>query len=254
MPLLNDPNHAGMIAMMGRLRPLVADSAAFIVVTAHWEEYRVTLSGGPNPGMLYDYYGFPPETYEICYPAPGTPDLAAEAQEMLAAAGIDAGLDTERGYDHGTFVPMIMLREEADIPVLQVSLLASLDPALHMAAGRALAGLMRPGVTMIGSGLSFHNMDAFRARSGEGADQAKAFDDWLNDTLLGADTKEADRAAALSNWAEAPGARFSHPREEHLLPLHVCCGAASAAGLQGENIFREDMFGYAVSGFRWAAS
>lgn len=254
MPLMGDPRHAAMTAMLRGLEPETAGNAAIVVVTAHWEGQVVEFSGAARPGMLFDYYGFPPETYEYVYPAPGAPDLAARAVDLLATAGIDGRIDNARGYDHGTFVPMMLIRPDADVPVLQMSLLASLDPAAHIAVGRALAPLLADGVTMIGSGLSFHNLRALIQGQpiSDGADAA--FDDWLNDTLLGDDLDGAARTDALSDWSAAPGARACHPREEHLLPLHVSYGAASGAGLTGESIFRERLMGFMTSGFRWAAA
>lgn len=252
LPLMGDDSHQAIIALMRGMADQVAGSRAIVVVTAHWEAPVVHLSGAAEPPLLFDYYGFPPETYAYRYPAPGAPDLARQAGELLAAAGIASQIDTERGYDHGTFVPMMLIRPAADIPILQVSLLASLDPALHIALGRALSPLLQQDITVIGSGLSFHNLGAMMGRQTMTGSEDEAFDTWLNDTLI--DLPETKRATNLINWTDAPGARFCHPREEHLLPLHVCYGAASAAGFAPENIFREKLMGFQVSGFRWTAS
>lgn len=249
LPLMGDAGHAGMVALYHELAGAIAGSPAVVVVTAHWEAEHTMFSGAARPGMLFDYYGFPPETYTYSYPAPGAPALAERATGLLKAAGVEAGIDDERGYDHGTFVPMMLLRPEADVPVLQMSLLKSLDATQHIAVGRALAPLLADGIVIIGSGMSFHNLGAFLGgrRIPENAD--RHFDDWLNDVLVGSGHDADARAQRLANWVEAPGARACHPREEHLLPLHVCFGAASAAGVTAGNIFREPLMGYMTSGF-----
>ncbi|MEQ8664200.1 MAG: class III extradiol ring-cleavage dioxygenase [Rhodospirillales bacterium] len=255
LPLMGDPGHAGVTAMMRGIGPALADCTAAIVVTAHWEAPQVSFSGGAHPDLVFDYYGFPPETYDYTYPAPGAPDLARTVAAHLADAGIDSDLDAERGYDHGTFVPMMLMRPDADLPILQMSLLASLDPAGHIAVGKALAPVLDAGVALIGSGLSFHNLRALlRGESVPEGDDV-AFDDWLNETLSGPDLDGATREQRMTDWEAAPGARSCHPREEHLLPLHVCFGAAQAAGREtATNIFRDDLMGYRTSGFRWPAA
>src|SRR4051794_33614855 len=111
---------------------------ALLVVSAHWEETVPTVMTSPQPPMLYDYYGFPPESYTITWPAPGDPALAAEVGALLAVAGFAPGSDAERGYDHGTFVPLKLAYPAADIPVVQLSLIAGLEPQRHIELGRAL--------------------------------------------------------------------------------------------------------------------
>ena len=252
LPLMGHPGHQNMIDMLRNLEPQVTDSRAIAVVTAHWEAEIVGLSGAQQPTMLFDYYSFPAETYAYDYPAPGTPDLAEKARDLLAGAGIKSGIDKERGFDHGTFVPMMLIRPAADIPILQISLLSSLDPQAHVAIGKALSPLLNQGVTIIGSGLSFHNLGVMLSGEPKSATEDEIFDDWLNDTLVGANQSEEQRATRLVHWNAAPGAQFCHPREEHLLPLHVCYGAAAAVGLVGENIYCEKLLGFMTSGFRWS--
>src|SRR5690606_22687549 len=130
-------------------------------ISAHWEQEVATLMSASHPEMLYDYSGFPPQTYEIKWPAPGDPQLAGEVQSLLAEAGIPSELDAQRGFDHGTFVPLALSYPQADIPTLQLSLLAGLDPAEHLRLGRALAPLRDEGVLILGSGMSYHNMRGF---------------------------------------------------------------------------------------------
>jgi aromatic ring-opening dioxygenase catalytic subunit (LigB family) len=193
---------------------------AVLIITAHWEERAFTLGSSPAPGMVYDYGGFPAHTYSVVYPAPGAPELATRVQGLLQEAGLPVALDSERGYDHGTFVPLAVMYPDAQVPVLQMSLRAGLDPAEHIALGRALAPLRDEDVLIVGSGLSYHNLRNFGAG---GRAPSKAFDVWLQDAMAAA---PAVRAEALVNWESAPAARICHPREEHLLPLMVAVGAA----------------------------
>lgn len=254
LPLMDHDSQQGLITLLRGLERQIARSRAIVVITAHWEAEIVHFSGASQPPLLFDYYNFPPETYDYVYPAPGAPDLAREASALLAAAGIKSVIDPERGFDHGTFVPMMLVRPLADIPILQMSLLASLDPDAHMALGRALAPLLKQDVTIIGSGLSFHNLGALLRGQPMTGSEDDAFDSWLGDTLTSPKRDDVQRARNLSRWSEAPGARFCHPREEHLLPLHVCFGAASAAGLVCDNIFRDRLMGFMTSGFRWTTA
>ncbi|HEY0253025.1 MAG TPA: class III extradiol ring-cleavage dioxygenase [Kofleriaceae bacterium] len=193
---------------------------ALLVISAHWEENVPTVMTSAHPPMLYDYYGFPPESYSLQWPAPGAPQLVARVKELLAAAKFPLGEDPDRGFDHGTFVPLKLAYPEPQIPVLQLSLVTGLDPATHLALGRALAPLRDEGVFIIGSGMSYHNLRAFHPSAEPHATQ---FDNWLKDT---ATRPQAERDAALTSWAKAPSARAVHPREEHLIPLMVVAGAA----------------------------
>jgi aromatic ring-opening dioxygenase catalytic subunit (LigB family) len=216
---------------------------AFLVVTAHWEEARPTASVNPAPGMIFDYYGFPPHTYELKYPAPGAPEVGRGAAELLRGAGMDCDLDSERGYDHGVFVPMLIVDPEARIPVAMLSLQRDLDPAQHIAIGRALAPLRDEGVAIVGSGMSYHDLRHFR--DGDGRDAA-VLDGWLAEAAA---APPAARDEALTHWDEAPSGRACHPREEHLLPLMVTAGAAGAD--VGRRDFHDVIGGKAISGFRF---
>jgi aromatic ring-opening dioxygenase catalytic subunit (LigB family) len=194
---------------------------ALLVISAHWEEPVPTVMSSPAPPMLYDYYGFPPESYTITWPAPGDPVLASRVRSLLTAAGIENAENTERGYDHGTFVPLKLTYPDADIPVVQLSLKRGLDPAEHLAIGRAIAPLRDEGVFIIGSGMTYHNLRAFN-RNAKAV--AASFDAWLRDAAC---RPEKERDAALSAWTRGNDARLAHPREEHLIPLMVIAGAAT---------------------------
>lgn len=198
-----------------------APPKALLVVSAHWEENVPTVMTSEHPPMFYDYYGFPPASYEIQWPAPGAPAVAARVRELLGAAGFTSASNAERGYDHGTFVPLKLTYPDADVPTVQLSLKAGLDPAEHIAIGRALAPLRDEGVFIIGSGMTFHNLRAFRDPRSRAV--AETFDAWLR---AAATAEPAERDRQLASWESAPAARAAHPREEHLLPLMVIAGAA----------------------------
>lgn len=251
MPLLGDINHRELTHFMQSLAADLPRPTAIVVITAHWEEEQVSISNSPAPDMMYDYYGFPPESYEFSYPAPGNPALAKHIQQLLQQQNIDARLDNQRAYDHGTFVPLMLIYPAADIPVVQLSLLASLDPAAHIAIGKALAPLREQGVLIVGSGMSFHNMRAFFSNDPAVRGKSETFDHWLTETLTADTLTNAQREQNLSQWAVAPQGRFCHPREEHLLPLHVCFGAALQAATPARQNFSGLLFNTAISGFIW---
>ncbi|MFO0723052.1 MAG: class III extradiol ring-cleavage dioxygenase [Myxococcota bacterium] len=195
---------------------------AILSVSAHWEAPVPTVMTAAQPPMLYDYYGFPPEAYRLSWPAPGAPEVAARIQELLGKAGIASATDDSRGFDHGTFVPLMLSFPEAKIPTLQLSLRQGLDPEQHLAMGRALAPLREEGVFIVGSGMSFHNMRAF-GDPRRAASLSADFGAWLVETAA---ASPSERERRLGSWSAAPGARLAHPREEHLLPLMVVAGAA----------------------------
>lgn len=195
---------------------------AVLVVSGHWEEKGFAVSSGSNPGMIYDYSGFPDYLYQIKYGAPGSPQLARHVIDLLHSTGIDARPDANRGFDHGTFSLMKPLYPDENIPVVQLSLDARYDPALHLKVGRALAPLRDEGVLIIGSGLSYHNLSAMQGT--EGHRPSRHFDAWLQETLV--HSAFAKRTERLVEWEKAPAARAAHPREDHLIPLMVAVGAA----------------------------
>ena len=223
--MLGDPAHEEMVQSLRSVAANTERPEAIIVVSAHWEERVATITSAANPGIIYDCYGFPPESYEIQYPAPGNPELARRLQSRLRDHGIDAELDADRGFDHGLYIPLKIMYPEADIPCIQLSLLASLDPAAHIALGAAMSDIGSDGILVIGSGFSFHNLKAFFSSDTSQADAGnEAFERWLIDTCSDPGLDESDRAHRLLYWENAPHARYCHPREEHLLPLHVCYG------------------------------
>lgn len=214
---------------------------AILIVSGHWETEGFALTGAEAPTLIYDYYGFPPHTYELGYPAPGDPALAAQAAELLGEAGLPARIDGQRGLDHGVFVPLKVAFPEADIPVVELSVDRNLDPALHIAAGRALAPLRDDNVLILGTGMSFHNMRGYG--DARFTAPSEAFDTWLSDAVAASGDA---RDQALAHWADAPAARLSHPREEHLLPLMVAAGASGAAGTK---LYSDIVLQTRISGF-----
>lgn len=236
----------GMEAYLrGLADSLPAAPKAILVVSGHWEERAFAFTGSEaHPGLIFDYYGFPPETYRLAWPAPGAPWLAELGTELLAAAGLPSAIDPARGFDHGVFIPLKVAFPEAEVPVVQMSLHASLDPALHVAAGEALAPLRDEGVLILGSGMSFHNLRAMG--DPRVAEPSRQFDAWLAEAAA---ARPEERAARLARWAEAPWARLCHPREEHLLPLMVAAGASASPGTHD---YGELVLGGAVSAFRFA--
>lgn len=195
---------------------------AVLVISGHWEAPEFTVSTAEQPGMEYDYYGFPPHTYQLRYPAPGSPELAARVRALLAGAGIVSAEDAQRGFDHGTFVPLELMFPDADVPVVMLSLKSSYAPREHIRAGQALAPLREEGILIIGSGLSYHNMRGFGRD--ESTPVAQAFETYLRHAISQPDTQARDRM--LVDWESGPAARLAHPREDHLLPLMVAAGAA----------------------------
>jgi aromatic ring-opening dioxygenase catalytic subunit (LigB family) len=220
---LGDPKELDQLATYLRgLRALPkTPPRAVLMISAHWEMPVPTVMTHAKPPMLFDYYGFPPESYQLTWPAPGAPELAKRVRALLEAAGQPTAEDAERGFDHGAFVPLKLTWPAADVPTLQLSLKRGLDPATHLAIGRALAPLRDEGVFIIGSGMTFHNMRAFNTPQGRPI--SETFDAWLQRS---ATAPQPERDALLTRWDAAPSARQAHPREEHLLPLMVIAGAA----------------------------
>lgn len=247
LPLLNDAAHQELVNYLQVVPTQIDRPSAIVVVSAHWEAPVPTVTGGANPELIYDYYGFPPESYQISYPAPGDPELAGRIVACLQDAEIPVRKDEARGFDHGVFVPLKLMYPAADIPCVQLSLCHGLDPAIHVAMGRALRALLNDGVLILGSGLSFHNMRAL-VSGGSTDERNEAFENWLADTCASPTLTTVAREQRLINWAQAPHARYCHPREEHLLPLHVCFGAAGEALPQLVSV---PVLGKRTSAFLW---
>lgn len=206
----------------------IGQPAAIVVVTAHFElDDLVGVTADAAPDMIYDFGGFSPELSKIVYPAPGHPQLAAELVDALRAAGLHAEEVTNRGFDHGTWVPLHLMFPQADVPVVQISVDPQRDAAHHFALGQLLSGLGRRNILVIGSGSFTHNLgEAFAAfkrgdRVSQAPDWVIEFSDWMRARL-----REGDLEALLAYRTNAPYAVRNHPTDEHLMPLYVALGAA----------------------------
>ena len=249
LPLMETPGYAGMNAFLRAFPQSIERPDAIVVISAHWEADEIGITAAANPPLLYDYHGFPPETYQYRYPAPGHPALAERMQELLQRADIACRMDSERGLDHGVFVPLLLMYPEADIPCIQVSLSSGLDAEFHIELGRALADLRDDNLLILGSGYSFHNLPALMNKRDNSIDpRNQAFEAWLAQTCSDAELSEAERSARLIDWESAPHARYCHPREEHLLPLHVCFGIG---GGPAATLFQDLVAGFVASAYRW---
>ena len=194
---------------------------AILVASAHWETPAVKLSANSRNTTIHDFYGFPKPLYELRYQAPGAPDLASRTAALLA--GVGASLDTERGIDHGAWVPLMLMYPRADIPVFQLSVQSRASVAHHIALGRALTPLREEGVLILGSGGFVHNLNAIDWNGGPEPDWSSAFADWTHEKLL-----SRDEAALTDYRRRAPFAAKAHPSEEHFMPLLVAFGAGGA--------------------------
>ncbi|WFD35072.1 phospholipase C, partial [Malassezia cuniculi] len=262
MPLMGDPLHAGMTWSMRERVPQILRlqseraPSAVIVVTAHWQEREPAVSSGRKHGLLYDYVGFPPETYQLQYEAPGAPELAKRIHGALGQAGFKPTLDARRGWDHGVFVPFKLINPAADVPIVQMSVLASQDPEEHFRMGRALAAFREENVAIVGSGFaSLHHLpNMFRLMGGErGAlvGRVAAFNRALKEAVVG--QSGAGREAALREWRGFPHAYEMHPRgaAEHFSPLLVCVGAA---GEEQARSFTDEFCGTVVAALALAGA
>jgi aromatic ring-opening dioxygenase catalytic subunit (LigB family) len=249
LPLLGDPNHHQLVDFLRAISTQISRPSAIVVISAHWEHQVVSITSASSPSLIYDYAGFPEESYHIQYPAPGHPQLAQTIFHALQNKGIACNLDDRRGFDHGLFVPLKIMYPEANIPCLQISLLSSLDPQAHIELGQALYGLNEENILVLGSGLSFHNLKAlFSQQAGQRDKQNEAFEDWLVDTCTGTVLSTQQRLQRLVNWTEAPFARYCHPREEHLLPLQVCFGVKQSAA---RLVFDGEIMGKRSTAYLW---
>ncbi|MGK2940291.1 MAG: DODA-type extradiol aromatic ring-opening family dioxygenase [Immundisolibacter sp.] len=220
---------------------------AVLLISGHWEEPTVSINTQAQPPLLFDYYGFPPHTYQLKYPAPGDPALAARVSELLQAGDVPVRAETERGLDHGVFVPFLLIYPQADVPIVQLSLNANLDATAHLVLGALLEPLRDEGILIVGSGMSYHNMRGMTG-GGDPARDSLAFDTWLGEACA---ADPASRPRLLADWERAPSARASHPREEHLLPLMVVAGAAASD--PGRRVFQDRVLGATVSAFAFGS-
>lgn len=261
MPVLGDPGHAEIVHSLKQRVPKIlklgtADAPkAIIVVTAHWSEATPTISSGASHSLYYDYGGFPPQAYTLKYPAPGSPEVANQVAKALETAGFQPRLDSKRGWDHGVFIPFLLINPAANIPIVQLSVLANEDPREHLKMGQALAALRDENIAIVGSGFaSFHNLPLMFSLMGGGdtstvKNRAKAWNKSLTDAVL--EEKVAEREGKLTKWRDFPHAYDMHPRHgaEHFMPLLVCAGAGGETPGKG---YKDDFHGVDIWSYYWA--
>jgi len=219
---------------------------AILILSAHWLTAQPTVSGEIAPATMYDFGGFSPELYALTYPAPGSPDLADRVVKQLTKAGIPSQTHPNRGFDHGSWTPLILAYPDTTVPVVQLSIQPRQGPDFHYQLGQALAPLREAGVLIIGSGAATHNLGAFDAAyEAAPPDWAVEFDDWLTQTIQHHQVEQLLRYREL-----APQAVRNHPSEEHLLPLFVALGA----GGPGQQIHQGFTYGaFSMAAFQFGA-
>lgn len=213
---------------------------AVLIVSAHWEEAPLTMGATTTVPLFYDFWGFPQHYYDVTYPAPGAPALAADVKAMLASPEHPVHHDEMRGLDHGAYVPLKEMYPEADVPVLQISM-PTLDPATLFDVGRRLSPLRDQGVLIVGSGFSTHNLREMRMDQPAYAPPpawSREFDDWLGAAIAAG---EIDDLMDFQN--KAPAAFLAHPRTEHFAPLFVTLGAVAATAPAGDTVVDGFWFG-----------
>ncbi|KAL7791855.1 Extradiol ring-cleavage dioxygenase, class III enzyme, subunit B [Trichoderma ceciliae] len=265
LPILGDPSHKDLIYSLKNRVPKILklgtpqQPRAIVLVTAHWSTDKPTISSEASHELYYDYYNFPSEAYSLKYPAPGHPEIAREVKLVLEEQGLEPVLDGKRGWDHGVFIPMLLANPEANVPIVQVSVLESEDPDEHLRMGAALSKLRRNNIAVIGSGFaSVHNFQVYHElRSGSPAkvkqwtDKVSQWNGALTEAV-GAESKE-ERWRRVAGWRELPHANEMHPprRGEHFMPLIVCAGAA----LEGEkaSVYEDKYMGSGINTYYWGA-
>jgi len=248
LPILGDSSHEKMIEFMKNLPKQIKKPDMIIVISAHWEEDIATIQSGSEPDLKYDYYGFPDAAYKIKYPCQGNSVLASKIARLFRKNNIECRLDENRPYDHGSYIPLKLMYPKADIPVLQISLNHNLDSLTHLNMGKALRPLLEENILIIGSGFSFHNMREFDFKG-------KIIENPLNNVfqdklieMCCSEKNEEKKWEYFVNWENISGARYCHPREEHLLPLFVCAGLSKGVGTK---VFDDYILGKRATAFFW---
>lgn len=265
MPALGDETHRDIVRSLKNRVPQIlklgtpSQPRAIVLVTAHWQTHKPTVSSIAKPSLIYDYYGFPDEAYKLKYPAAGDPEVARQVRDALEAEGLEAELDETRGWDHGVFIPMMLVHPRADVPIVQMSVLRSEDPVAHLRVGAALARLRADNVAIVGSGFaSWHNLGTMRTlMQGSGPAVARLREQsrqWGRalDGAVAARDREA-RRRALGAWRQLPHADAMHPpgRGEHFMPLLVCAGAAADGERAGSYV--DGFLGMDIWTWYWGA-
>lgn len=249
LPILGEPSHNEMVTFLKKTAQEIKKPDAIIVISAHWEEKLPTIVSSKSPSLLYDYYGFPSESYDIKYQTPDNTELANRIKNVFESSNMPIALDENRGLDHGVFIPMMLMYPEADIPVTQISLVKGLDPLTHISIGKVLNKLSHENILIIGSGFSFHNLREFDWDGKAVPDEKNnSFQDWLIEICVSTKYSQQESEKRLIEWGKAPNANYCHPREEHLIPLHVCFGTSEK---KGKLIFDNYILGKRAVAISW---
>ena len=198
---------------------------AILIASAHWETNLPMLTGSAKPETVHDFYNFPEALYRLRYPAPGAPEVAQRAQQLLKDAGFTAGIDGCRGLDHGAWSPLLYMYPKHDIPVVQISVQPGLGPRHHVELGKAVRKLADEGVLIIGSGHMTHNLRDWGRGAKEPQPYAREFQEWVKQKL-----EEKDIDSLVEYRSRSPHGARAHPTDEHFLPLFFAVGAASGKG------------------------
>ena len=257
LPLLNSPDQKTITRSLSTLAPAALKLSnslprAIVIITAHWETLVTTISVGENPALYYDYYGFPPEAYNISFEYNGSGEVAEEVIKTLREGGVDVKTDRERGWDHGVFVPLKLINPPPSIPLIQLSVLESQSPKELWKVGEALAPLRDRNIAIIGSGSAgFHNLRLLFSGAGKRPDIIEKGKKWIRklDEVVGLESLE-ERRKQLLEWKTWEGASEMHPigATEHFSPLVVCAAAAGDGIAKG---WKDDMAGFEMGSYYW---
>ena len=240
-PLADDDTWTGELRDWGVELPR---PTSILVVSAHWESAPLMVGATETVPLTYDFWGFPQRYYDVRYPAPGAPELAASVAGLLGSLH----QDPTRGLDHGAYVPLVEMFPQADVPVLQVSM-PTLDPRTLFDLGRKLAPLRDEGVLILGSGFTTHNLSeaTFGDTSGAAPEWSREFDAWARETV-----ESGDIDAVLDFKRRAPAGLIAHPRTEHFAPLFVSLGAVAEAGVDATSAVDGFWYGLSKRSFHFA--
>jgi 4,5-DOPA dioxygenase extradiol len=209
-------------------------------MSPHWMARTPAVMTNPAPATWHDFGGFPAALYQLQYPAAGSAELGQEVLDLLKQAGIAAQADAQRPLDHGTWVPLMHLYPQADVPVVQVALPVGAGPKEVLALGQALSALPGQGVLVMGTGSMTHNLGEFFGGGREPSPYVLAFSRWVESAVA-----RGDRTALLNYRELAPHAHRAHPTEDHFLPVFFALGAAGWGGeapVPTDYISREVMY------------
>jgi 4,5-DOPA dioxygenase extradiol len=247
LPFDNVPARDFLMRLGGKL-PV---PKAILCISAHWEAALPSVTASAAPSTIHDFYGFPQALFDLQYDVPGDPALAQRIVGMLEAGGINAMLSSDRGLDHGTWNPLMLIYPQSAIPVLQLSLIHRGKTTDHIAVGRLLAPLRDEGILIVASGGAVHNLRAVEwGGRTPPPDWATAFDRWLQHAI-----EAGDYAALAAYRSEAPDATLAHPSEDHLMPLFVALGAAagSSQSASGRQLHASFTFGsLSMAAYSWS--